>query len=154
MIVAIMRPCGAAHRDDRYAPGFELLQRVQEIESAAPGGDPAIEGGVLSQLNSLGSTGGNPLILFEPAPYRTGNLGQSAMPRRRVLTDEQLRDLLALPVTETLLIQHWTLSPADLAIAFHAATLATGRALPLTRTGLSSAGTRQLRLAHRYSFTV
>jgi TnpA family transposase len=38
------------------------------------------------------------------------------MPRRRVLTDEQLRELLALPVTEALLIQHWTLSPADLAI--------------------------------------
>src|SRR3954447_17975679 len=29
-------------------------------------------------------------------------------------------------------------------VAFHAATLATGRALPLTRTGLSPAGTRQL----------
>ena len=38
------------------------------------------------------------------------------MPRRRVLTDEQLRELLALPVTEALLIQHWTLSHADLAI--------------------------------------
>src|SRR5215469_5096994 len=38
------------------------------------------------------------------------------MPRRRVLTDEQLAELLALPVTEALLIQHWTLSPADLAI--------------------------------------
>lgn len=38
------------------------------------------------------------------------------MPRRRVLTDEQLTELLALPVTESLLIQHWTLSPADLAI--------------------------------------
>jgi hypothetical protein len=31
------------------------------------------------------------------------------MPRRRVLTDEQLRELLALSVTEALLIQHWTL---------------------------------------------
>src|SRR3954452_5844987 len=29
-------------------------------------------------------------------------------------------------------------------VTFHAATLATGRALPLTRTGLSPAGTRQL----------
>ena len=29
-------------------------------------------------------------------------------------------------------------------VAFHAATLATGRALPLTRTGLSPLGTRQL----------
>src|SRR5215469_6269562 len=38
------------------------------------------------------------------------------MPRRRVLTDEQLEELLALPVTETLLVQHWTLSPADLTV--------------------------------------
>ena len=38
------------------------------------------------------------------------------MPRRRVLTDEQLAELLALPVTEALLVQHWTLSPADLAV--------------------------------------
>ena len=38
------------------------------------------------------------------------------MPRRRILTDERLRELLALPVTEALLIQHWTLSHADLAI--------------------------------------
>jgi Domain of unknown function (DUF4158) len=37
------------------------------------------------------------------------------MPRRHVLTDEQLAELLALPATEALLIQHWTLSPADLA---------------------------------------
>jgi len=35
-------------------------------------------------------------------------------------------------------------------VAFHAATLATGRALPLTRTGLSPAGTRQLFLAHQW----
>ena len=33
-------------------------------------------------------------------------------------------------------------------VTFHDATLVTGRALPLTRTGLSPAGTRQLRLAH------
>ena len=33
-------------------------------------------------------------------------------------------------------------------VTFHAATLATGRALPLTRAGLSPAGTRQLLLAH------
>jgi hypothetical protein len=33
-------------------------------------------------------------------------------------------------------------------VAFHAATLATRRALPLTRAGLSPAGTRQLRLTH------
>jgi hypothetical protein len=38
------------------------------------------------------------------------------MRRRRVLTDEQLMELLALPVIEALLIQHWTLGPADLAI--------------------------------------
>ena len=38
------------------------------------------------------------------------------MPRRRVLTDEQLEELLALPVTEALLVQHWTLSPADLTV--------------------------------------
>jgi TnpA family transposase len=37
------------------------------------------------------------------------------MPRRRVLTDEQLEELLALPATEPVLIRHWTLSPADLA---------------------------------------
>lgn len=36
------------------------------------------------------------------------------MPRRRVLTDEQLKELLALPATEPMLIQHWTLSPTDL----------------------------------------
>ena len=34
-------------------------------------------------------------------------------------------------------------------VAFHDATLVTGRALPLSRTGLSPAGPRQLRLAHR-----
>ncbi|MGH7071126.1 MAG: hypothetical protein ACREFO_14095, partial [Acetobacteraceae bacterium] len=39
-------------------------------------------------------------------------------------------------------------------VTFHSATLVTRRALPLTRTGLSPAGSRQLRLAHRYSFTV
>jgi hypothetical protein len=39
-------------------------------------------------------------------------------------------------------------------VAFHNATLVTGRALPLSRTGLSPAGPCQLRLAHRYSFTV
>ena len=39
-------------------------------------------------------------------------------------------------------------------VTFHDATLVTGRALPLSRTGLSPAGPRQLRLAHRYSFTV
>jgi len=33
-------------------------------------------------------------------------------------------------------------------VAFHAATLATGRALPSTRTGLPPVGSRQLRLAH------
>jgi hypothetical protein len=37
------------------------------------------------------------------------------MPRRHVLTDEQLAELLALPATEALLIQHWTLSPAKCA---------------------------------------
>ena len=62
-------------------------------------------------------TGGNPLILFGPALYRMGStyLGQSAMARRRVLTDEQLEELLALPASEPVLIRHWTLSPADLA---------------------------------------
>jgi len=37
------------------------------------------------------------------------------MPRRRVLTDAQLEMLLALPLTETDLIRHWTLSPAEIA---------------------------------------
>jgi len=37
------------------------------------------------------------------------------MPRRRVLADEQLAELLALPATEPVLIQHWMLSPTDLA---------------------------------------
>src|SRR5258708_3581993 len=36
-------------------------------------------------------------------------------------------------------------------ITFHDATLVTRRALPLSRTGLSPAGPRQLRLAHRSS---
>ena len=39
-------------------------------------------------------------------------------------------------------------------VTFHDATLVTGRALPLSRTGLSPAGPRQLRLAHCYSFIV
>jgi hypothetical protein len=39
-------------------------------------------------------------------------------------------------------------------VAFHDATLATRRALPLTWTGLPPAGPRQLCLAHRYAFTV
>ena len=37
------------------------------------------------------------------------------MPRRRAVTREQLEVLLALPVTETELIRHWTLGAADLA---------------------------------------
>ena len=37
------------------------------------------------------------------------------MPRRRILADEQLAELLALPTTEPVLIQHWMLSPTDLA---------------------------------------
>ena len=37
------------------------------------------------------------------------------MARRRVLTDEQLEELLALAASEPVLIRHWTLSPADLA---------------------------------------
>jgi TnpA family transposase len=37
------------------------------------------------------------------------------MPRRRVLTSEQLAELLAFPATEPVLIQQWTLSRADLA---------------------------------------
>jgi hypothetical protein len=37
------------------------------------------------------------------------------MPRRRILADEQLAELLALPATEPVLIQHWMLSPTDLA---------------------------------------
>jgi TnpA family transposase len=36
------------------------------------------------------------------------------MPRRRVLTDKQLEELLALPASEPVLIQHWTLNPTDL----------------------------------------
>jgi hypothetical protein len=43
----------------------------------------------------------------------------SVQRNRRVLTDEQLRELLALSITEALLIQHWTLSHADLAIVEH-----------------------------------
>jgi Domain of unknown function (DUF4158) len=38
------------------------------------------------------------------------------MPRRRVVTREQLVELLALPVAEPELIRHWTLSAADLAV--------------------------------------
>ena len=37
------------------------------------------------------------------------------MPRRRALTEAQLETLLALPTNEAALIQHWTLSAADLA---------------------------------------
>ena len=37
------------------------------------------------------------------------------MPRRRALTEAQLTNLLALPVTEADLIRHWTLDAADLA---------------------------------------
>jgi len=37
-------------------------------------------------------------------------------------------------------------------VTFHNATLVTRQALPLSRAGLSPAGPRQLRLAHRYSF--
>jgi hypothetical protein len=37
-------------------------------------------------------------------------------------------------------------------VTFHDATLVTRRALPLSRTGLSPAGPRQLRLAHRSAF--
>lgn len=36
------------------------------------------------------------------------------MPRRRVLTDEQLEGLLALPTTEPELVRHYTLGRADL----------------------------------------
>ena len=35
-------------------------------------------------------------------------------------------------------------------VTFHDATLTTGRALPLTRTGFAPAGSRQLRLAHQW----
>ena len=38
------------------------------------------------------------------------------MPRRRVLTEAQLENLLALPTTETELVRYWTLSDEDLAI--------------------------------------
>ena len=38
------------------------------------------------------------------------------MPRRRAITDAQLEALLALPTAEPDLIQHYTLSPADLAV--------------------------------------
>ena len=37
------------------------------------------------------------------------------MPRRRALTEAQLENLFALPVTEPDLIRHWTLDQADLA---------------------------------------
>jgi TnpA family transposase len=36
------------------------------------------------------------------------------MPRRRVLTDEQLEELLALPVSEPELVRHYTLTRAEL----------------------------------------
>jgi hypothetical protein len=35
------------------------------------------------------------------------------MPRRRVLTEVQLEDLLALPADEAGLIRHWTLNGTD-----------------------------------------
>src|SRR3954447_13734495 len=38
------------------------------------------------------------------------------MPRRRVLTEAQLENLLALPTTETELVRYWTLGDEDLAI--------------------------------------
>jgi len=38
------------------------------------------------------------------------------MPRRRVLTEAQLENLLALPTTETDLVRYWTLGDEDLAI--------------------------------------
>ncbi len=48
------------------------------------------------------------------------------MPRRRVLTEAQLDDLLALPADEAGLIRHWTLDGTDRAAAAssgHAASL-------------------------------
>ena len=47
-----------------------------------------------------------------------------------------------------------TVYASPVVVTFHDATLVTGQALPLSRTGLSPAGPRQLRLAHRYAFTV
>ena len=47
-----------------------------------------------------------------------------------------------------------TVYASPMVVTFHDATLVTGQTLPLSRTGLSPAGPRQLRLAHRYSFTV
>ena len=47
-----------------------------------------------------------------------------------------------------------TVYASPMVVTFHDATLVTGQALPLFRTGLSPAGPRQLRLAHRYSFIV
>src|SRR6202012_3642954 len=50
-----------------------------------------VKGGALSQLNSSRTIGGNPLILFRPAAYRTGSsLKGQPMARRRLLSDEQL----------------------------------------------------------------
>src|SRR3954466_13708534 len=37
------------------------------------------------------------------------------MPRRRALTEAQLENLLALPIAEPGLVQHWTLSDTDFA---------------------------------------
>jgi hypothetical protein len=37
------------------------------------------------------------------------------MPRRCVLTDAQVENLLALPIDEPLLVRHWTLDGPDLA---------------------------------------
>jgi hypothetical protein len=47
-----------------------------------------------------------------------------------------------------------TVYASPMVVTFHDATLVTGQALPLSRTGLSPAGPRQLRLAHRYSFII
>ena len=47
-----------------------------------------------------------------------------------------------------------TVYASPMVVTFHDATLVTGQALPPSRTGLSPAGPRQLRLAHRYAFTV
>ena len=45
---------------------------------------------------------------------RTLQLGQTTMPKRRLLTDAQVEGLLALPADEPLLVRHWTLTGADL----------------------------------------
>jgi Domain of unknown function (DUF4158) len=46
--------------------------------------------------------------------YTLVYLGQSAMPRRRVLTATQLDELFTLPTEKSTLVHYWTLADTDL----------------------------------------